>query len=108
MEVILRGLVAVAANYVVHYGAARIYDTFCVPHNLSEVVRTLFTTSSPICVVSLGTMQMTQNNYGTLLTTTLASPLVQVLKIYIRGNPTRLAPIPKPAPVRADAPTLGA
>jgi hypothetical protein len=81
MEVILRGIVAVAANYIVHYGAARVYDTFCVPHNLSEVVRTLFTTSSPICVVSLGTMQMTQNNYGTLLTTTLASHLVNALKV---------------------------
>jgi len=42
MEVILRGIVAVGANYIVHYGAARIYDAFCVPHNLSEVVRTLF------------------------------------------------------------------
>jgi hypothetical protein len=81
MEVIVRGIVAVAANYVVHYGAARVYDTFCVPHDLSEVLKTLFTTSSPICVVSLGTMQMTQNNYGTLLTTTLASHLVQALKV---------------------------
>ena len=28
--------------------------------------------------------------------------------IYAWGKPTRLAPIPKPAPVRAEAPTLGA
>jgi len=81
MDVVVRGIVAVAANYIVHYGASRVYDGFCVPHNLQEVVRTLFTTSSPICVVSLGTMQMTQNNYGTLLTTTLASHLVNALRV---------------------------
>lgn len=81
MEVILKGVVAVVTNYVVHYGAARVYDTFCVPHSLTEVVYTIVSTSSPVCVVALGTMQMTQNNYGTLLTTTLASHIIQALKI---------------------------
>jgi hypothetical protein len=79
--VIGKGLLAVAGNYVVHYGASRIYDTFCVPHTLGEVIYTLVSTSSPVCVVALGTMQMTQNNYGTLLTTTLASHLVMALKV---------------------------
>jgi hypothetical protein len=85
MEVIAfgvaKGLLAVAGNYIVHYGASRVYDTFCVPHTLSEIVYTLVSTSSPVCVVALGTMQMTQNNYGTLLTTTLASHLVNALKV---------------------------
>jgi hypothetical protein len=85
MEVILygvaKGLLAVAGNYMVHYGASRVYDTFCVPHTVSEIVYTLVSTSSPVCVVALGTMQMTQNNYGTLLTTTLASHLVNALKV---------------------------
>jgi hypothetical protein len=81
MEVILKGIAAVAANYVIHFGAARMYDTFCVPHTFEEVLYTLVSTSSPVCVVALGTMQMTQNNYGTLLTTTLAAHLVSALKV---------------------------
>ena len=79
--VVGKGLLAVAGNYVVHYGASRIYDAFCVPHTLGEIIYTLVSTSSPVCVVALGTMQMTQNNYGTLLTTTLASHLVMALKV---------------------------
>ena len=81
MEVVLRAFAAVVANYAVHYGSARVYDTFCVPHTMSEVIYTLVSTSSPVCVVALGTMQMTQNNYGTLLTTTLASHLIGALKV---------------------------
>jgi len=81
MEVVVRGVVAVVANYVVHFGASRMYDTFCVPHSLSEIIYTVVSTSSPVCVVALGTMQMTQNNYGTLLTTTLASHLINTLKV---------------------------
>ena len=79
--VVGKGLLAVAGNYIVHYGASRMYDTFCVPHTLGEIIYTLVSTSSPVCVVALGTMQMTQNNYGTLLTTTLASHLVNALRV---------------------------
>jgi len=81
VSVVFKGIVAVAGNYIVHYGASRIYDMFCVPHTLGEIVYTLVSTSSPVCVVALGTMQLTQNNYGTLLTTTLASHLVMALKV---------------------------
>ena len=81
MEVVLKAAVAVVSNYVVHYGASRVYDSFCVPHTLSDIIYTLVSTSSPVCVVALGTMQITQNNYGTLLTTTLASHLVNALKV---------------------------
>lgn len=81
MEVILKGVAAVAVNYAIHFMSARVYDKFCVPHTFEEVLYTLVTTSSPVCVVALGTMQMTQNNYGTLLTTTLASHLVHALKV---------------------------
>lgn len=80
-DVVFKGILAVAGNYVVHFGASRIYDAFCVPHTIGEIVYTLVSTSSPVCVVALGTMQLTQNNYGTLLTTTLASHLVGALKV---------------------------
>ena len=81
MEVIIKSVAAVAVNYAIHFASARVYDTFCVPHTVKEILYTLVTTSSPVCVVALGTMQMTQNNYGTLLTTTLASHLVHALKV---------------------------
>jgi hypothetical protein len=81
MEVVAKAFVAIAANYAIHFASARVYDNFCVPHTFEEVLYTLVTTSSPVCVVAIGTMQMTQNNYGTLLTTTLASHLVNALKV---------------------------
>ena len=81
MEVIAKGLIAVITNYAVHFGSARVYDLFCVPHSVSEILHTIVTTSSPVCVVTLGTMQMTQNNYVTLLTTTLASHIINALKV---------------------------
>ena len=80
-SLVVKGVLAVVGNYVVHYGAARMYDMFCVPHTFGEIIYTLVSTSSPVCVVALGTMQMTQNNYGTLLTTTLASHLVMALRV---------------------------
>jgi hypothetical protein len=79
--VVTKGILAVVGNYVVHFAASRVYDTFCVPHTLGEIVYTLVSTSSPVCVLALGTMQLTQNNYGTLLTTTLASHLVAGLRV---------------------------
>jgi len=80
-SLVFKGVVAVVGNYAAHYAASRMYDTFCVPHTLGEIIYTLVSTSSPVCVVALGTMQMTQNNYGTLLTTTLASHLVTALRV---------------------------
>ena len=80
MEVIARSLVAVGLNYGVHYGCARFYDMFCVPHSFAEIAQTLVSTASPVCSVALGVVQMTQSNYASIITVSLAGSLINVLK----------------------------
>jgi hypothetical protein len=67
-------------NYGVHYASARLYDTYCVPHSLNEIVRTFASTASPVCGFLLQTMTLTQNNYAVVLTATLTTTLANVLK----------------------------
>ena len=67
-------------NYGVHYASARLYDIYCVPHSLNEVVQSIVTTASPVCSFLLNTMTVTQNNYATAVTVTVASALTSALK----------------------------
>lgn len=83
MEVVLRAVVAVGVNYVVHYGAATFYNKFCVPHTLEEVVQTLVTTASPVCGFAIGMTHLTQQNYGNILMSTLAMSVSSGLKSII-------------------------
>jgi len=80
MEVIARSLLAVGLNYGIHYGAARFYDIYCVPHSLAEIAQTLVSTASPICSVAIGVVQLTQSNYASIITVSLAGSLVGLLK----------------------------
>ena len=83
MEVIARSLLAVGVNYGVHFVSARFYDTFCVPHSIVEIAQTLVTTASPVCSTAIGIVQMTQSNYASIITITLAGSVVGLL----RGQP---------------------
>ena len=80
MEVIAQSLLAVGLNYGIHYGAARFYDMYCVPHSFAEIAQTLVSTASPICSVAIGIVQMTQSNYASIITVSLAGSLVGFLK----------------------------
>ena len=80
MEVIAQSLLAVGLNYGIHYGAARFYDMYCVPHSFAEIAQTLVSTASPICSVAIGIVQMTQSNYASIITVSLAGSLVGLLK----------------------------
>jgi len=80
MEVITKALMAVAVNYGVHFASARFYDAFCVPHTLQEIAQTLVTTASPICATAINVVHMTQSNYASVITMTLAGGIVNLLK----------------------------
>lgn len=69
-----------ALNYGAHVGSAYAYGSVCVPHGLWDVVQSFVTTASPVCACLLNTMQVTQNNFAVVVTTTLASLLAGVMK----------------------------
>ena len=80
MEIIARSLGAVGINYVVHFAAARFYDAFCVPHSFLEIAQTLVTTASPVCSTAINVVQLTQSNYASIITVSLAGGIVNLLR----------------------------
>ena len=80
MEVIARSLLAAGVNYGVHFVSARFYDMFCVPHTLREIAQTLVTTASPVCSTAIGIVQMTQANYASIITITLAGSVIGMMR----------------------------
>jgi hypothetical protein len=73
-------VLSLGLNYGVHYASARLYDLYCVPHSLTDIVQTIVSTASPMCTLLLNTMTLTQNNYAIVLTATLTSALTSALK----------------------------
>lgn len=71
---------AVAMNYGVHVGSSYAYAHLCVPQTVWDVARSFATTASPVCSFLLSTMQVTQNNFAVVITTTLATIAAGVLK----------------------------
>lgn len=71
---------AVAVNYGVHVGASVAYARFCVPNSVWDVAQSIVTTASPVCSFLLSTMQITQNNFAIVITTTLAGIASGILK----------------------------
>lgn len=68
------------ANYGVHTAAAMTYDYLCVPHSIWDIPYSLVATASPVCSFLVSTMQLTQTNFATVLSTTVAAALVGILK----------------------------
>ena len=71
---------AIAMNYGVHVGASVGYTSVCVPQTVWDVARSFATTASPVCSFLLSTMQVTQNNFAVVITTTLAAIAAGALK----------------------------
>jgi len=69
-----------ALNYGAHVGSAYAYSKFCVPQDVWDVARSFVTTASPVCSFLLTTMQVTQNNFAIVVTTTIASLTAAALK----------------------------
>lgn len=71
---------AIALNYGVHVGSSLAYAKFCVPQTVWEIAHTFVATASPVCSFLLTTMQVTQNNFATVITTSLAAIAAAALK----------------------------
>jgi len=71
---------ALALNYGVHVGSSFAYARYCVPQTVWDVAQSFITTASPICSFLLTTMQVTQNNFALVITTSLAAIATGVLK----------------------------
>jgi len=69
-----------ALNYGVHVGSSYAYAKFCVPQDVWDVARSFVTTASPVCSFLLNAMQVTQNNFAVVITTSIASMLAAGLK----------------------------
>ncbi len=69
-----------ALNYGVHVGSSYAYSKFCVPQDMWDVARSFVTTASPVCSFLLNAMQVTQNNFALVITTTFASLAAAALK----------------------------
>ncbi len=69
-----------ALNYGVHVGSSYAYSKLCVPQDVWDIARSFVTTASPVCTFLLNTMQVTQNNFMIVVTTTLASLAASALK----------------------------
>ena len=80
MEVLKTVGVAFGINYGTHVLSSTVYNYFCVPHSLSDVLNSLVTIASPVCSTALGVMQVTQTNYASILTTTLATTIASSLR----------------------------
>lgn len=73
-------VLAVAANYGVHVGASYAYGQLCVPQSIVDIARSFATTASPVCSFLLSTMQVTQNNFAVVITSSLAAIAAGLLK----------------------------
>lgn len=73
-------LAFVSVNYATHVVSSWGYHEFCVPHSVWDVMRSMVTTASPACSFLLTTMQATQTNYASLITSTLATTFVGLFK----------------------------
>jgi hypothetical protein len=71
---------ALTVNYGVHVGAATVYASVCVPQTVWDIARSVVATASPVCSFLLGTMQLTQNNFAVVITSTLAAVATGMLK----------------------------
>jgi D-alanyl-D-alanine carboxypeptidase len=71
---------ALVLNYSVHIGSTLAYAKLCVPQDIWDLAQSLATTSSPLCSTLLSVMQVTQNNYAVVLTTTVAAAITGLVK----------------------------
>jgi len=79
LVVVKTAVLAVAANYGVHVGSSYVYSAVCVPQTVWDIARSIATTASPVCSLLLSTMQMTQSNFGVVITTSLAAVVASLL-----------------------------
>lgn len=65
-------VVGILLNYGVHVGTSWVFHEACIPKTIWELGQSLVATASPVCGFLLKTMEVTQTNFASILTTTVA------------------------------------
>lgn len=73
--------ISVITVYTTHYGAAKVYNVFCVPNGSIGYLQGFLTTASPWCKLTLDTMKMTENHYSSLILMGLSRLFMSALGI---------------------------
>lgn len=80
MALVLRSAAfALGLNYGAHIASSKLYDVFCVPHSLQDILYSMVTTASPACSTLLNVMTSTQSNYAAALTGAVLSGVSSLL-----------------------------
>lgn len=79
MEVVGRVLLGVGVNYGVHYVSMAAHNWMCMPHSLAELARGLVVAASPVCSTLLAVGQTTQNSYATIVTSVVATVILNTV-----------------------------
>jgi hypothetical protein len=76
MEVVGKVLLGVGLNYGVHCISMALHNWACMPHTMTDIVKGLVVTASPVCSTLISVGQTTQNAYAALITGILASTII--------------------------------
>ena len=79
MELAGKILLGVAVNYGVHYVSMASHNWLCMPHALTDVLKGLVVTASPVCSTLLTIGQTTQSGYATLITSVVTTTLLNAV-----------------------------
>lgn len=67
MEAIGKAAASALIAYSAHYGASKLYNSFCVPDGLMGYIQGLVTTGSPICQAGVQVISNTQISYSSMI-----------------------------------------
>lgn len=79
-SVLVASGITLGLNYGVHLAASITYDKLCVPQSIWDIPYSMVATASPVCSFLISAIQLTQTNYASVLSTTIAATLVNFLK----------------------------
>jgi hypothetical protein len=80
MEMAGKLLLGVALNYGVHYVSMTAHNMLCIPHSLVDLLKGLVVTASPVCSTLVTIGQTTQNAYGVVVSTAVATAVLTGVK----------------------------
>jgi hypothetical protein len=66
-------------TYSTHYGAIKLYSTFCIPDNLLGYLQGMITTGSPVCSATLAYASNSQTSYATIITMTISRAIMDAV-----------------------------
>lgn len=79
MNSVVKTAITALVAYSSHFGITKLYTSICVPDGIYGYIQGFITTGSPVCSSLLSLMTNTQLTYSTLLVTSVARIMVDLL-----------------------------